>query len=64
MKRYLVFHGEHYYPGGGWSDYLEQTDDLEMAKFLAKVATKYGGWFQIVDTHTKEIINQTPFDAP
>lgn len=31
MKRYLVFAGKNYYPGGGWSDFRGAFDDLESA---------------------------------
>jgi hypothetical protein len=32
MKRYLVFLGEDYYPGGGWSDFKGSYEDLESAR--------------------------------
>lgn len=32
MKRYHLFAGEHYYPGGGHDDYIGMFDSLEAAK--------------------------------
>jgi len=57
VKRYLVFAGATYYPGGGWCDYCGDADTLEKARALAKKPTSWAtDWHQIVDTTTgKEV---------
>lgn len=32
MKRYILFAGPNYYPGGGAGDFVESSDDLEALK--------------------------------
>lgn len=53
MKRYIVFAGSDYYPGGGWGDFRGDFDTLEEARALIKTLLDYD-WQQIVDTFTKE----------
>lgn len=52
MKRYLVFAGQEYYPGGGWMDFRGAFDELQDALVLAK-STVTGelslDWVQVVD---------------
>lgn len=48
MKRFLVFGGDCYYPGGGWEDFRGDFDTMPDA-FAA--APKYGkDWWHVVDT--------------
>ena len=55
MKRYLVFGGAAYYPGGGWSDFVGAFDSLEEAQKTVLERTagrpleRKLDWTQIVD---------------
>lgn len=58
-KRYLLFAGEFYYPGGGWEDFhgMFDTPEEAEAQIHAMVGTYYHQqWAQIVDllTGTRE----------
>ena len=60
FKRYLVFMGDHYYPGGGWNDFSDSFDDWDLAKSHALAKKQQGvgwpaDWAQIVDTETGEV---------
>lgn len=56
MKRYLVFAGMTYYPGGGWTDFKGDFDDegaaIEFARghVNAKAGHPNEPWAQVVDT--------------
>lgn len=59
MKRYLVFIGDLYYPGGGWSDFRSDYDTLPQA--VGRVVNEcpyregsFGFWCQIVDSEAGE----------
>jgi len=55
LKRYLVFVGSDFYPGGGWEDFVGSFATKEEALAYAgeKVhSTKYLGWSQIIDLET------------
>lgn len=54
MKRYLLFSGDFYYPGGGWMDFTASFSSLKEAKLTARPIPD--DWFQIVDTHIMEVI--------
>ncbi len=58
MKRYLVFHGQHYYPSGGWYDFDRTFEKLEEAISYAKSKIKGpdGGWCHVVDLDTMETV--------
>ncbi len=57
MKRFIVFCGWKYYPGGGWQDFEGIYDSYEEAKKGADSAEiDWGGWVHIVDTEKKEIV--------
>ena len=58
MKRFLVFAGNNYYPGGGWTDFRKDADTIEAARELAEVRGVYGtsDWVHVVDTQTGEIV--------
>jgi hypothetical protein len=53
VKRYVVFGSESYYPGGGWSDFVESFDDFDQAVALADsfVRQKHP---EIIDLETGE----------
>jgi hypothetical protein len=51
MQRFLLFAGNHYYPGGGWDDYRCGYDELAQAYAAAdKNFSDETMWFQVVDT--------------
>ena len=55
VKRYVVFSGVCYYPGGGWEDFNSSHDDLEEAKKLARELNKPSdAWSHVVDLETGE----------
>lgn len=62
MKRFLVFSGDHYYPGGGWSDFKGSYDTADEARVAAS-GTGHE-WTQIVDTETGEATFGTAAPPP
>jgi hypothetical protein len=50
MKRYLLFGGENYYPGGGWHDFKGSYPTREEAQAAGKALTseRYQ-WFHVID---------------
>lgn len=59
MKRYLVFGGLHYYPGGGGEDFRNDFDELEEAKLYAtefEVGREIMYWAHVWDSETKTLI--------
>jgi hypothetical protein len=60
VKQYLVFGGDHYYPAGGWEDFLGFSSSLEAANELAY--SKRVDWFHIVCEG--EIIAEFSKDVP
>jgi hypothetical protein len=64
MKRYVIFKGPVYYPGGGWEDFhaLYDTKPEATREVKALKATAYKGddgcwhcandWIQLLDTKT------------
>ena len=51
MKRYLVFGIDYYYPGGGWSDYKKDFDDLQKAISFGYDLAEDS--FEVIDTETE-----------
>lgn len=47
MVTYLVFRGDDYYPGGGWSDFVGKASTIEGARTLFTQDSD-GDWAQIV----------------
>lgn len=65
MKRYLLFEGAEYYPGGGWDDFTGDFDTVEEARATAKGRTTRADWWQIIDTKTmEEIPHANPHPTP
>lgn len=63
MKRFLVFAGNNYYPGGGWSDFVSAHDTVDEAR--GAVTAEYQrqqpvkpDWHQIVDTERGVIVDE------
>lgn len=60
MKKYLLFAGDAYYPGGGWYDFFQSFDDEESA-WLCKdklFSNKEVDWVHIVDSSTGVILHE------
>lgn len=61
MKRYLLFSGYGYYPGGGWSDFKGDFDTLKEAEdhYVIVKERDREDWYHVVDTHLtrNELIN-------
>lgn len=56
-KRFLVFAGYNYYPGGGFNDYRGTADTFDESKDILKSYFQnesWGTWGQIVDIVTGE----------
>jgi len=53
MKRYMLFCGYYYYPGGGWEDFVGCYDTIDDAKTAAH-KDRSAEWVQIVDSTTGE----------
>lgn len=61
MKRYVLFAGDVYYPGGGFEDFEASSDSLADLKRKAKAFTDKERepiyvWWHIVDRQTDEIV--------
>lgn len=59
MKRYWLFLGEDYYPGGGMHDFIDSFSSVEDATAAAKSQIKASGgdyytWWHVADSHTGE----------
>lgn len=52
MKRYLLFAGDDYYPGGGWDDFMGSFDTIEECQAFGTDTKRGFDWYQIVDTTT------------
>jgi len=52
IKRYIVFGYNHYYPGGGWTDYLESFDLKEDAEEFIK--NQSNDMYDLIDSETGE----------
>lgn len=55
-SRYILFWGDHHYPGGGWEDQHLSYDDKEAALLVAK--TLDADWWHLVDLTTGQIVEQ------
>lgn len=58
MKRFLLFGGLDYEPGGGWSDFLSDHDTIDSAVSRGRgIGTDHGvEWFHVVDTENWSIV--------
>ena len=62
MKRFIVFTGAGYYPGGGWNDFHSDHDMAEEAVKAADqqlIADLNDDWSHVVDTSTGKVIYNT-----
>jgi hypothetical protein len=53
-KEYLLFGGCHYYPSGGFKDYLGKNSDISILKKFAE--DQFVEWAHIVDPYSLNII--------
>lgn len=62
MKKYLIFGGDIYYPGGGFKDFIHSDDNREYSIGYAIGLVSGEGsldWSQVVDKKTGEIIYES-----
>lgn len=57
-KKYLVFAGQHYYPSGGWDDFISSHSSLDEATDAAKKEMDAFDWWQIVDCETCSVVQE------
>ena len=58
-KRYAVFVFDHYYPSGGWEDFVGAYSDIKEARDKAVSFKKdRPGTWQIVDLQTLEVVEE------
>jgi hypothetical protein len=50
LKRYLVFSYAHYYPAGGWDDFISSHESKQEAKDKAREAYEKSCTVEVVDT--------------
>ena len=62
MKRYLVFTYPGYYPGGGWSDFIDDFDSIEDAFVCADKSSHENK--EVIDTQTKDNVYLYPGQRP
>jgi alkanesulfonate monooxygenase SsuD/methylene tetrahydromethanopterin reductase-like flavin-dependent oxidoreductase (luciferase family) len=60
-KRYWLFAGDDYYPGGGLDDFVGSFDRI--IDTLARLSEDRFDWYHILDTHTGDIFDQSHFNA-
>lgn len=56
MKRFLLFRGPNYYPGGGWEDFEASFDSLGEAKTAVGDLNEYD-WYHVIDGTTGEQVD-------
>lgn len=53
LKRFALFEGDHYYPEGGWADFVSTHGTLQEAIDLAVPRYRPGyTWWHVVDLTT------------
>ena len=58
-KRFLLFGFPEHYPTGGWNDFISQHDTKEEVHDAIREHTGRVSYYQIVDTETGEIQEQS-----
>jgi hypothetical protein len=58
MRRFIVFAGTFYYPGGGFEDYQTDVDEFEPARQFALGYLKANGntWAHVFDLEQRKIV--------
>jgi len=59
LKRFLAFGGSQYYPGGGWNDFVGDTDSAEEA--IALLRDEYD-WWNVIDTERALVVAAQQMD--
>jgi glyoxylase-like metal-dependent hydrolase (beta-lactamase superfamily II) len=61
MKRYLLFTGDTFYPGGGMKDFRGDFNTIDEA-FDFSASDKVGAWdwYEIYDTHERKDATPVP----
>ena len=55
-NRFLLFGGHHYYPGGGWNDFIDSFDTIGELNSYAKGVNRQFEWMHAIDLETRERI--------
>lgn len=55
---FLVFTGEEYYPGGGWSDFQGTAETVDAARAIVEAVMGNDDWYQIVDGGSLKIVEE------
>lgn len=60
MKRYALFSGARYYPGGGWNDFQGTFDDAALAEKAGERSMEpyLMDWWQVVDLETGLVLKK------
>lgn len=61
-KRFLLFGGDQYYPGGGWEDFVESFRTLDEAVEFEK-PSGHREWWHVVDTDSGKIVTSKGWHA-
>lgn len=59
---FMVFAFNHYYPGGGISDFVGLALSLDQARAMVSETNVHLGRYQIVDYKTMETVEEKPID--
>lgn len=60
-ERYLVFAGYYYYPSGGWDDFVDFAESIDIGIQKAR-NVDYNDWWHIVDSETMEVVRRSSDD--
>jgi len=61
MKRYLLFTGDTFYPGGGMQDFRGDFNTIDEARdFSASDKVSAWDWYEIYDTHERKDVTPVP----
>jgi hypothetical protein len=58
MKRYILFGGDDYYPGGGWSDVLARYESVEEAIGHFDRRQENKDWMHLIDVDTGAVLRR------
>lgn len=62
MKRYALFHGDQFYPLGGWEDLCASFDTVEEARAATDRLNPKYTWWHVVDIEAGEIVASPEID--
>lgn len=55
-SKFLLFHGAHYYPSGGWGDFGGSFGSIDECKDNAHAVKHFYDWAQIVSVDTMSVV--------